>query len=198
MTGEFAIVISAAIGAVAATISSVLTFFTNRKLSQVHKEVNGMKTELVESTRLYGEAVGNRAGREELAREISGKPPQLILLDDEEDDLHLIERIVIKMSIENYLAYSDEEVFLKNLTTDANMYVVDNKLKKRNGLNISHEILAKNENSVIMICTGAEQDIASIYINSGVNFFVFKNDKNFEQEFERYVRGGLRKVALRK
>lgn len=220
MTNETALIITAGIAAFATIATGVLTFFTNRKtnkisrevgtvknefvgvhdkLTEVHKEVNGMKDELVESTRLHGEAVGNAQGRIDMAKEMTGRLPSLIALDDDTEDLELMRLFIAKMNIPNpYVSYSDEDEFLEHLTSESNMYVIDHKLLKRNGLNIVHAIRAKSENSIIMLSTGSEQDITGIYINSGVEYYVFKNSENYKSEFQKYIRAGLMKVAKRR
>lgn len=167
-------------------------------LVKVKEQTDGIKDQLVDTAGRLGEAIGKAKGREELSQEIAKTDPFIIMLDDDEDDLGLIKRLINKIGIEKFLPFADEDLFLEQLTKDVNVYIIDHKLPKRNGLNISQSILSANENNFIIISTGSSLGIADIYLNSGVDNIIFKTDKNFEANLEKYIREGLKKVALRK
>lgn len=57
--GEFAVVVSA----IAATVSCIISLANNWKISIVHRETNSMKDELVKTTRIAAEAIGEARGR---------------------------------------------------------------------------------------------------------------------------------------
>lgn len=218
-SGEITTIIVTSITALVGITTAVLQFFTSKKqneikteighvksdvvtvketMVEVKKQTDGIKTELVDTAGKLGLALGNLKGRAELTKEITQTIPIVIMLDDNIDELELMERHLKKMGIENSVSFTDEDEYLKNLTSNPNVYIIDDKLPKSDGLNIYHETKGRNENSFFIICTGSTLGIADKYINSGIDYVIFKSDDSFEADFEKYVLEGLRKVSLRK
>lgn len=117
----------------------------------------------------------------------------VLVLDDNPDDLEAIEKIV-KSTGKKYYIYSNEDLFLKELTDGVNVHIIDHFLQNKSGLDIFREIKERNEDNFVIAYTGAEDGKTIIeYLNAGVNKFVDKNNQDRLKLLTKYLNEGISK-----
>ncbi|MEJ7611352.1 MAG: response regulator [Ferruginibacter sp.] len=120
------------------------------------------------------------------------------ILDDDQELLDLIKAAVDEAGIKNYKLFTDEGLFLKGLTDEIHVCVVDHFLTKLTGLDIVKEIKCKNEHSYVIAYTGMFQPKVIIdYINSGIDRFVDKNSNGHLQQLTGFLHEGIASATKR-
>lgn len=95
------------------------------------------------------------------------------VLDDDEDYLILLDKILKENAEHPYMLYSDIDTFMGALGTDKKICIIDQNLKaRRNGIELMMEIKEKNPYSyIIMVSSQADIDIVTeFYDNDGFRY----------------------------
>lgn len=167
----------------------------NQKVGEVM--INGRMDQLVKTAGQLGEEKGKALGRAEILKEIGDEKPFVIFLDDNPDDADLLVRNIKMFGPIRYIFYLDEDQFINNLTRTKAVYVIDNKLVKRTGLNILEEILEKNPKNVVILSTGSLENKRLIeeYHNAGIFRIVYKDEKDYLVNLSDCTKEAMKKLA---
>lgn len=76
------------------------------------------------------------------------------LLDDSQDDLEIVERYLVRNGITDFKSFTDEELFLKELSRDVVVVLIDHHLSKTTGLEVMKDVLKINPVCYPIIVSG--------------------------------------------
>lgn len=166
----------------------------NQKVEKVL--VNGRMDQLIATEGKLGEERGRALGRAEVLKELDNEKPFVIFLDDSPDDNEIIIYNIKLFGPIRYIFYIDEDQFINNLTKTKAVYVIDNKLVKRTGLNILEEVLEKNPRNIVILSTGSLENKSLIeeYHSRGIYSIVYKDGKNYLIELSDCVKDALKEL----
>lgn len=121
----------------------------------------------------------------------------ILVLDDDNDDLYIITRIIEEMGITNYQMYNDSEVFMQAINTGAHVCIIDHFLTKVTGLDILYQIKERNKDSFVIGYSGIEDiDVIINYLNGSLDRFVRK-ERNANIKLQKAISEGFEEVEHR-
>lgn len=119
-------------------------------------------------------------------------------LDDDPEELEVIEFVCKEYKITNYQLHTDEEEFFKNMSSDINLSLIDHRLKRKDGLDVTRRVKNINpDNYVIVASLIQDFDIAVAYLKAGANDWLKKYEKNYLDQLVVALRKGFSEAQKR-
>jgi DNA-binding response OmpR family regulator len=121
------------------------------------------------------------------------------VLDDDQEVLEIIEGLLKKHSIQHYRLFTSTGEFLRYLTADIHVCVIDHYLPDGiTGVEICKEIKAVSPNSYIIIISGQDsKDVVIQYLNACADKYVDKAKPGHLETLIEYLNEGLVKAKQR-
>lgn len=103
------------------------------------------------------------------------------LLDDSEYDLEIIERYLIKHGRTDFKSFTDEDLFLKELSRDVLVVLIDHHLSKGTGLQVMKQVLKINPICYPIIVSGDDNvKVILDYVDCDCFRYIIKKiDENY-------------------
>lgn len=114
----------------------------------------------------------------------------IFVLDDNEDELLLIKRIIDEMGLKCEL-FDEEQKLLKRMPMTANIYIIDHYLREMYGWDVVNEVQHKNRNNVIIIYSGIENKYTIDEYHRKKVSVVYKDDPDSRIILEALIRKGI-------
>lgn len=119
------------------------------------------------------------------------KDVKIFVLDDDEDDLSFIEKIVQRTG-NKYEMFNVWEELVNKVPDGKNVFIIDHFLVGADGLRILEKLKEKNDGNFVISFTGSQSDkVISDYIIAGVDRFVYKNNPDWEKMLEKAINDGI-------
>jgi FixJ family two-component response regulator len=116
------------------------------------------------------------------------------VVDDDTEVLRIIEQLLNATDgIKRFKTFSEPQEFLKQLGSDIVVCAIDYFLQTGlTGLDVLRAVKKKNKGSFVIMISGADNPAILIkLINSGVDRYVNKNNKDYLRELVEYMIEGL-------
>lgn len=174
-----------------------LTCTVMDRISLIEEKIDQMDVQVKSNTKSFLHLETGQAGFPGVPKETSVNILTYILEDDEE--IHtVISDLLRQHHFTDFKFFADPETFLKSLTADINICVIDHFLTGTTGLKMIQEVKNKNKNSYVIVVSGQRNfEVAIEYLNQGADKYIDKNNGNYIETLINYLQDGVSEASRR-